>query len=70
MNRSIRCPHGFDRDLVPCERCGDHDPCAAHEARNNAHRNPRKPVTNPRGRQPTSRRERLMYATRERRAGR
>lgn len=66
MNRSIRCPHMFDRDIVPCEQCGDYDPCAAHEARNNAHRkSSRKPVTNPQGRQP--RRERLMYARRERR---
>jgi hypothetical protein len=25
MNRSIRCRHGFDRDLVPCYECGDPD---------------------------------------------
>lgn len=23
MRRSIRCPHGMDRSVVPCEQCGD-----------------------------------------------
>ena len=66
MNRSIRCPNGFDRSLVACPECGDHDADSRAELRNNAKR---KPVTNPHGRQAVPRRDRL-YAVRERRAGR
>ncbi len=57
MNRSIRCEHGFCREVVPCEQCGDYDPYAAHEARNNRSKaQRRKSVTNPHGRQPVARR--------------
>lgn len=42
MNRSIRCAHGFDRDLVACPQCGDTDPSDVYEARNNSHRNKRR----------------------------
>lgn len=42
MNRSIRCQHGFDRDVVACPQCGDTDPSDAYEKRNNAHRNKRR----------------------------
>lgn len=33
MNRSIRCRHGFDRDLVDCPACGDKGSLERHEQR-------------------------------------
>jgi hypothetical protein len=42
MNRSIRCQHGFCREVVACPQCGDTDPSDAYEARNNSHRNKRR----------------------------
>ncbi len=69
MNRSIRCRHGFDRDLVACPACGDTDRDMIAEAKNNAKRRPSRIVMNrPHG--GSCRRERLAYATRERQAGR
>lgn len=60
MNRSIRCKHGFCREVVPCKQCGDYDPCAAHEARNNRSKAQRRKsvITRPHG-APMSGRERL-----------
>jgi hypothetical protein len=70
VNRSIRCKHGMDRDLVACPACGDDDADSRAQARANGHVYTRRPVTSPHGRQPEARRERLAYARRERQAGR
>lgn len=68
MNRSIRCIHGMDRDLVACPACGDQDKTA--DAGNGYRRPSRQAViSRPHG-QTMSGRERLMYARRERQAGR
>jgi hypothetical protein len=59
----------MDRDLVACPACGDHDRDSLADARNNAKRKSRPAVISRQHGRPglASRRERLMYATRERR---
>ncbi len=42
MNRSIRCAHGFCREVVACPECGDHDRDSLAELRNNAKRKGRR----------------------------
>lgn len=55
MNRSIRCRHGFDRDVVPCWACGDHDSLQQNEARSNAAKNIRRRSQGNRHRNPAHR---------------
>jgi hypothetical protein len=70
MTIEFRCKHGFLRSHAPCEQCGDHDPSAAHDARNNrskAKRERHRVLSKPHGPKPKGRGERASYARRERR---
>ncbi len=68
----FRCGHGFYRSIIPCEQCGDYDPCAAHEARNNrskAQRERHRVTSKPHGPRPKGlpQQRAIGYATRDRR---
>ncbi len=72
MAIEFRCIHGFLRSRAPCEQCGDYDPHAAHEARNNrskAQRERHRVTSKPHGPRPKglTQQRAIGYATRDRR---
>jgi hypothetical protein len=69
MTIEFRCKHGFLRSHAPCEQCGDYDPSAAHDARNNRSKAQRRKAVISRHHGPPvrGRSETPTYARRERR---